>query len=119
LSHIKPNRQQAEAEKQYILFKDEIEKGTYLDSGKITFEDFALKWLKEYAEPNLAPKTLFSYNDILFKRIFPALGHIKLSKLQPTHLMEFYNNLREDGIRKDTRYKHRRTTSWSNLRTRA
>lgn len=29
LSHIKPNKQQTETEKQYILFKDEIEKGTY------------------------------------------------------------------------------------------
>jgi integrase len=105
LSHIKAKKQQEEAEKQYILFKDEIEKGIYLDAGKMTFEDFTLKWLKDYAEPTLAPKTLFSYEDILFKRILPSLGHIKLNRLQPQHLMEFYNNLREDGIRKDTKYK--------------
>lgn len=104
LNHIKPNKQQEEAEKQFILFKDEVEKGLFLDSGKITFEDFINKWLKDYAEHELAPKTLFSYKDILKSRIIPALGHIKLNKLQPTHLNEFYNNLRESGIRLDKKY---------------
>lgn len=100
LSHIKPNKQEEEAQRQWILFKDEIEKGTFLDAGKITFEDFIQKWLKDYAEPELAPKTFFEYKGLL-NRIITALGHIKLNKLQPTHLTEFYNNLREDGIRAD------------------
>ena len=38
-------------------------------------------------------------------RITPAIGHIKLSRLQPQHLLEFYNNLGEDGIRLDIKYK--------------
>lgn len=101
LSHIKPNKQLEEAKKQWILFKDEVEKGIYVDSGRMTFEDFIQKWLKDYAEPTLAPKTLFRYKELLDTRIIPALGHIKLNKLQPTHLVEFYNNLREDGIRTD------------------
>lgn len=104
LSHIKPNKQLEEANKQWILFKDEVEKGIYLDAGKITFEDFILKWLKDYAEPTLAPKTLFRYKEILNSRVIPSLGHIKLNRLQPTHLTEFYNNLRENGIRLDKKY---------------
>ena len=40
----------------------------------------------------------------LEKRILPAIGHIKLAKLQPHHLVEFYNNLREGGLRLDTYY---------------
>ncbi|MFA6939982.1 MAG: N-terminal phage integrase SAM-like domain-containing protein [Clostridiaceae bacterium] len=98
LSHIKPNKQEDEAKRQWVLFKDEIEKGLFLDSGKITFEDFIEKWLKDYAEPELAPKTLFRYKELLESRIIPAIGHIKVNQLQPTHLTEFYNNLREKGI---------------------
>lgn len=75
-----------------------------LDAWKITLEDFIQKWLKDYAEHELAPKTLFSYKDLLEKRIIPALGHIKLNKLQPTHLNEFYNNLRENRMRLDKKY---------------
>lgn len=101
LSQIKPNKQLEEANKQWILFKNEVDNGIYTDSRKMTFEDFIQKWLKDYAEPNLAPKTLFRYKELLNTRIIPALGHIKLNKLQPTHLVEFYNNLREDGIRAD------------------
>jgi integrase len=104
LSHIKPNKQLEEAQKQFALFENDVKKGLYLDSGKITFEDFIEKWLKDYAEHELAPKTLFSYKEILDSRIIPALGHIKLNKLQPTHLNEFYNNLRENGIRLDKKY---------------
>lgn len=104
LSHIKPNKQLEEANKQWILFKDEIEKGAFLDSGKITFEDFVQKWITDYAQPELAPKTLNRYKELLNTRIIPALGHIKLNKLQPTHLTEFYNNLRETGIRLDSKY---------------
>ena len=37
----------------------------------------------------------------LLKRIIPVLGGIKLIQLRPTHLTEFYNNLRENGIRQD------------------
>lgn len=101
LSHIRPNKQEEEANKQWILFKDEIEKGLFLDADKVTFEDFIEKWLKNYAESELAPKTLHRYKELLKSRIIPTLGHIKLNKLQPTHLTEFYNNLREDGIRTD------------------
>lgn len=104
LSHISPKKQQAEAEKQFILFKEEIEGGLYLDASKVSFETFINKWLTDYAEPNLAPKTLHRYKEILNSRIIPTLGHIKLNKLQPTHLNEFYNNLRENGIRSDNKY---------------
>lgn len=104
LSRIKPNKQLEEAQRQWILFKDEVEKGIYLDAGKITFEEFIKKWLEDYAEPELAPKTLHRYKELLDSRIIPALGHIKLNKLQPTHLTEFYNNLREKGIRLDSKY---------------
>lgn len=107
LSHIPPKKQQAEAEKQFVLFKEEIEGGLYLDAGKISFETFINKWLKDYAEPTLAPKTTYRYKELLNTRIIPALGHIKLNKLQPTHLAEFYNNLRENGIRLDKKYTSR------------
>jgi integrase len=103
LSHIPAKKREEEAQKQWLLFKDEIEKGLFLDGGKISFGEFTEKWIKEYAEPALAPKTLYEYRHFLDQRILPALGHIKLIKLQPTHLTEFYNNLREVGIRNDNK----------------
>lgn len=93
-----------ELNEQLVMFQREVANGTYLDGSKLTFSEYAEKWLKDYAEVQLRPKTTAHYNDLL-DRILPVLGHIKLNKLQPTHLIEFYKNLSETGIRLDYRYK--------------
>ncbi|WP_192895272.1 site-specific integrase [Pelotomaculum sp. FP] len=90
-----------EAEKLLAEFVLEIEKGLFLESSKLTFSNFVDRWIKDYAESNLAPKTLSSYQDMLRKFILPAFGHLKLEQIKPAHLIEFYANLQEDGIRLD------------------
>ena len=86
------------------LFEEEVIKGTYLDGEKITFAEFTDKWIEDYAKINLAPATFVSYKTKLKHRIIPALGHIKLGRLQPTHLLNFYHNLNGDNIRLDGKY---------------
>jgi len=48
------------------------------------FEGFIEKWLTDYANINLLPKTLLKYTRLL-KRFTPTLGSLKLIQLQPTH----------------------------------
>ncbi len=93
-----------ELNKQVHRFEDKVEKGKYLDGEKTTFAEFTEKWLRDYAEKELAPGTLQNYKMRLEKRIIPALGHHKIAMLQPHHLLEFYNNLAEEDIRLDTHY---------------
>ena len=92
-----------ELDKQAVLFEQQVQTGQFLD-GTITLSDFTDKWLREYAEKQLKEKSLTGYRDML-PRIIKALGHIKLARLQPHHIQEFYNNLSENGIRLDTKYK--------------
>ncbi len=101
---LTPKQIEKELQKQAALFENEVESGTYLDGSKITFAEFVDRWLKDYAEQQLQPKTLHSYKEILNSRIIPAMGHVKLNKLQPNHLLQFYNNLQEEGIRLDSKY---------------
>ena len=98
-----PKQIEKELERQAFLFEEKCRNGQVLDS-TIKFSDYIDIWLIKYAEPNLRKTTLARYKDLL-KRLIPALGHIRLEKLQPHHLQEFYNNLAEDGIREDTKYK--------------
>ena len=94
-------KDKGKAEKQLALFIAEVESPNYQAPTKLTFEKFCKEhWLKNYAEIELAPKTVVGYKESL-KRIYQAIGHIKLDKIRPTHLVEFYANLREDGVRKD------------------
>jgi len=76
---------------QAALFERKVRSGQVLD-GHVTFAEFVDRWRRDYAEPNLAPKTLVRYDDLL-KRILPAIGHIRLDKLQPHHLVAFYASL--------------------------
>ncbi len=92
-----------EAEKALALFIAEVEKGQVVDSPKITLSSFVERWLKDYAETNLAPKTLYRYRQLLDSRILPALGHLRLQNIRPNHLLEFYKNLQEEGIREDVK----------------
>ncbi|MCL2571212.1 MAG: site-specific integrase [Defluviitaleaceae bacterium] len=94
-----------EAEKEAILFEDEVKSGEYLDGEQITFANFVAIWMKEYAEKELAPSTLVKYKRRLKSRILPALGHMKLAGIQPSHITAFYNNLTETGVRMDVLYK--------------
>ena len=88
-----------ELERQKVIFEDKCRSGKVLD-GSIKFSDFSEYWLTEHAEKQLRPSTVAGYRFML-RRILPALGHIKLDKLQPKHLMELYANLQEGGIRAD------------------
>lgn len=94
-----------ELQKIALEFERQVETGQYLDGTKMTFAEYAELWIKNYAKKQLEPKTVHYYIDMLSSRIIPALGHIVLDKLLPTHLIEFYGNLEEDGMRRDTRYK--------------
>ena len=85
------------------MFENEVLNGVYLDGEKITFAEFTQKWFEDYAEKNLALTTLQSYK-IILNRILPAIGHIKLAKIQPHHLIQFYNNLTEEGVRLDGKF---------------
>lgn len=91
-----------EVQRQAVLFEENCNNGLYINQS-ITLDKFIELWWKEYALKHLKPKTLQGYEQYL-SRILPAMGHLKLGKITPAHLMKFYDNLSEDGIRKDTKY---------------
>jgi hypothetical protein len=86
-------QQQKALEKFIYEFEEKVKNGNYLKGEKITLMDFSEKWMKEYCLPNLSFTTYNSYQQYMDQKILPALGHLKLSKLQPMHLQSFYNNL--------------------------
>ncbi|MCL2102286.1 MAG: site-specific integrase, partial [Fibromonadales bacterium] len=94
-----PRQIEKELQRQATLFEDRVKSGLFAD-GNVRFADFAERWLS-LNEKNFAPKTLLRYIDLL-NRINPAIGHIRIEKLQAQHLQEFYNNLSESGMNKKT-----------------
>lgn len=102
LPDMTPKQIEKELQKQAILFEDKCESGQYMESN-IRFADFAETWMKEHAEKQLKRRTVARYREHL-ERINLAIGHLKLDKIQPVHLMKFYDNLAESGVRNDIKY---------------
>ncbi|MEZ7892705.1 MAG: tyrosine-type recombinase/integrase [Candidatus Wallbacteria bacterium] len=90
-----------EAEKELIKFGTEVESGMVMSVKPLTLKEFAERWIAEYAERQLAPKTLADYKQQLKDRIIPKLGNLKLDQITPLHLMKYYNYLRSENIRLD------------------
>lgn len=82
-----------EAEHQAIMFEEQIRNGLSA-SGNMRFAEFAEKWMKDYAEEQLRPRTVERYKELL-EKINEEIGHLALSKIRPTHLLSFYSQLRE------------------------
>ena len=86
-----------ELQKQAVKFEESVRGGTCFDSDT-RFGEYSETWLENNRPPLLAPKTYERYKSLL-RNINTAIGEIKLVKLQSHHLQEFYNNLREEGIK--------------------
>lgn len=99
---ITAKQEAKELERQKVLFEERCRTGQVLD-GSVRFADFADQWYADYANKHLRPKTLARYKHMM-PRINAAIGHIRVDKLQPHHLIAFYENLSEAGIRDDTKY---------------
>lgn len=89
-----------ELNRQATLFEEKVKSGLVSLDGSTRFEDYAARWLET---ASLAPTTRARYVDLL-KRINAAIGNIRLEKLQPHHLEEFYKNLAESGIKDKGRF---------------
>lgn len=82
---------QKELDRQAVLFEERVKTGQYMD-GNIKLDDFVKQWFSDYADKNMKPATLSLYH-LLMRRVSPALGHIRMDRLRPNHLLQFYNQL--------------------------
>lgn len=103
-SNMNEEEQQYEIKKIAEAFERKVKTGNYLDGEKITLGEFIDIWLRDYAEKKYRPATLKVYKTRIDKRILPALGHMTMAKIQPHHIIKFYNQLANEGIREDTLY---------------
>ena len=62
-----------EVQRQTVLFEEFVKAGE-CDGKRIKFEKFAEQWLKDYAEVELAPKTVYDYRKLL-PSINAYIGH--------------------------------------------
>lgn len=87
---------QAEVAQKIRKLTAEIDAGTYIDISSVTLEDWLIKWQKIYLI-NIKDTTKKSYQDNINLHIIPQLGKIKIGKLTPYNIQEFYQFLITEG----------------------
>ena len=88
------SKREAEAELSRVLA--EIERGGFVDPGKITVAEYYERWLTHVATKTSA-KTHERYEEVIRLGIVPHLGLIKLSSLRPIHIQSFYAEALKSG----------------------
>lgn len=83
-----------EAEKAWALFASEVinDKLSARAEGDMTLDDFYVYWTRHYAEMNQVISTQ-GLNESIFVRISAALGHMKIAKIKPRHILSFAKQL--------------------------
>jgi len=82
-----------EAQKEMAKIIAQVEKGTYVEPSKLTFGEYLKNWIENYGRTNISATTFRRYKQIIYSRIVPYLGNVKLDKLRPIHLQKFYSYL--------------------------
>jgi integrase len=81
-------RKEAQTELTRIL--KSLDEGSYVEPSKTTLAEYLDRWLSTYAKPNVAGKTYERYQQIIDNNIKPKLGSIKLSRVTPIQIADFY-----------------------------
>ena len=88
-----------ELQRQAVLFEEDCKRGQIVSA--IKFETFAEEWFEDYARLNLK-STTFTRQRHLTKRVYPAIGHIRLDQLTTREIQKFINSLAKDGVNENT-----------------
>lgn len=78
-----------------IDFERRVKSGMFLQGEKISFQEFSERWMQDYATMQLEDTTTATYRMLLDTHILPAIGHLKLSKIQPLHMNKLYKEMSE------------------------
>ncbi len=94
----KTEKQNQKALERFAMdFEDKVKSGKYLKGEKMTYQEYSVLWLSEYAEKQMERTSIERCESSLNNIILPAIGHLKLSEVQPLHLTKLYNELAENG----------------------
>jgi integrase len=64
----------------------------------VTIAEYFDKWLKNSVRGSVRRSTFDCYEVICWRHIIPALGGMKLSRLTPVHVQEFYRGRLDSGL---------------------
>jgi integrase len=91
-------RTRTEAVAQIKELERKRDAGITASSGTLTVADWLTTWLDGAAARRVRPRTLESYRQTVAGHIVPAIGHVRLARLQPEHVEHLHAAMLDKGL---------------------
>jgi integrase len=106
---LRGTKGQAQAEAAKILAT--VAGGTHVDPSGETVANFVERWLRDWADSNVANKTFTRYEQLLRKHLCARVGAVPIQKLRAADLQAIYAAMAKDGLADLTRLHLHRVVS--------
>ena len=93
---VKGTKKQAQQRLRELL--TELDGGIEPFTGRILMRDWLDRWMSDCVEGHLSQATQDRYRGIVQHHLIPALGHIELKRLSPTHVQSLQKGLLDNGM---------------------
>jgi integrase len=90
-----------EAEKALIETINAINKGSYIEPSKMTYQEYAKQWFGT-KKNSICSQSVKVYENCLRKRIIPKLGQYTLFRVSTILIQSFIDSLKEEGLSNST-----------------
>jgi len=91
-----------DAERRLAELIHQLDTGTYMKPSRTRVAEYLEQWLQDYARPNLSPRTIEVYSQIIEGHLIPAFGTLTLTQLKPEHLQSYYTDKQAAGLSPQT-----------------
>lgn len=88
-----------ELNRQAVMFEESCNHG--YKSSAVKFQTLSDEWFNEYARLNLR-STTYERMKQLTRRVYPAIGHLRIDKITPRQIQGFVNSLAKEGANERT-----------------
>jgi len=85
-------------QKKLLKARHDLQQGLPLSDERITFGKYLDKWLEDSVQPSVRPATFNRYSRDCRIHIKPALGYIKLVRLNPGEIQSLLNRKQVEGL---------------------
>lgn len=82
--------------------------GIDLEPARLTVAEYFERWLRDYAQHNVAESTFELYAGVIRRHLVPNLGAVRLPELRPAHIQAAYGRSLESGLSGRTVLQHHR-----------
>ena len=93
---VKGTKKQAQQRLRELL--TELDGGIEPFTGRILMRDWLNRWMSDCVEEHLSQATQDRYRGIVQNHLIPALGHIELKRLSPSHVQSLQKTLLDSGM---------------------